>query len=1094
MVYGVTARGLPWTYGTTQNLTIQTFDYSGTDDLSNAVLTAQVPGFGVSMDCAPAQVNNLSSALQSRPWLPAGILAEYLVGDISSPDCQLTGVSLGQTPGHMYFQENFDPSTGWKSNYQGFFDYYVCNSGYNYVNYGNPDVPQPHATSPEQYRFLLTMSEVTFWYNGTSGSLPSSSQTTNWTIAQSTAVLCRPSYSIDLYDVTLAPLNRTLLRAEKISNTSIDLIGFDLGKFLDGIVNSLSVADFGEGGPDYVIAPVPQMFLLLEALLTDAPNGSLLKPLIQPDLLQNVSTQALEGIGTQFADQYLKQAKSEPLTGSYMMTQQRLQVKRLTVGLLLTALGLLVITVLVLIKFRPWDTAPCTTESLASAAIILASSKALRSHMQTGQPDLDNSVRNLESREYQTVVGPEGLFEIQPVVAPSVPTASLHSKEDKSKKELSPWWRPIATRKWFSVCILLVPLILIAVLEVIQHVSDRKQGIVTLDSSDSYHLTISYIPLAVMLLVALLYGSLDATASAFAPFLALRRGSAQAERSISASLLSKLPPHAFYLSLRNRHWVNTFTILAATVSSFLTIVTSGLYSPVTVQSPHAVQMQQLSVMNLSHVDLSEGDNLAGETTKLMMLFNLSNPVGTYDDLVFPSFEAHIPDALLGGIAPNEEVLISMTMPALRPSLQCTVAPVDSITTADNVYHSGTMQVLVDGTYTYADPGEGIFSTQKAVFPWSLGTSNTTLVKEPGGSADWSYTYIIPNDTETSVPKTQIGATSPVQWIADGKTLTAHQTSTEHTGKLDVDPSTANFGFAGGWASGTRTNQVVNISLDGANTFMANTWKMQTDLVITLCYQILEEVQTNVTFNWPSMTTNQDNPPVADQATARIIMSNETSTPTWKMNTTVTSASPHWFGISLNMFLWALQDNTTAANCLNAWFTTLQNRKGGQPLSELLGQANQDGLIKASNDMYARYAAQAINANMRASGKASGQDLPSYNATILVPVLRLKQNKGPKIVLQVLLAVMAVCGAVAYSLLNTKELLRQSPCSIAGKMELLARSELCNTRKVIPEGAEWWDGRQRKRMGLFDGWFFSLGWWGDEMKWYGIDTGRAEKVQ
>lgn len=59
----------------------------------------------------------------------------------------------------------------------------------------------------------------------------------------------------------------------------------------------------------------------------------------------------------------------------------------------------------------------------------------------------------------------------------------------------------------------------------------------------------------------------------------------------------------------------------------------------------------------------------------------------------------------------------------------------------------------------------------------------------------------------------------------------------------------------------------------------------------------------------------------------------------------------------------------------------------------------------------------------------------------MPVLRLKQNKGLKIVLQVLLGAIAACSAIAYSIMSTKEVLRQSPCSIAGQMELLARSEL-----------------------------------------------------
>ncbi len=1097
--YGVRAHGLPWTYGTTENLTVQTFEYNGTDDLSNALLSAQVPGFGVTMDCEPVEVGNLSHDMIGRPWAGAGILAEYLVGDVSGPGCQLLNVSLGQTPGHMFFTTNLNSSSGWKSNYQGFFDYYICNSGFNYVDGGNPYVPQPNATSPEDYRFLLTMAEVAFFLNNPfNNSEPDSSETTNWTITQSTAVLCNPSYSVDLYTVTLAPSNQTLLKAVKVSNTSIDLTGFNIKDLLDGIVDSLdslSIEDFGEGGADYVTAPVPPMFMLLEGLLGVSNNISGLKPFTQPGLLRDLSTQALEGIGTQFAEQYLKQDQRQPLAGSILLNEQRLQVKRLTVGLLLTTLGILAVTVLILVKIRPWNTAPCANGSLSSAATILAASDALRDHLQMGGLDLNTSVKSLEDRDYQNVIGLKGNFSIQPVVASSLPSTFLQPRRKKSKRNLQPWWRPIATRKWFLLCILVVPLVLIAVLEAIQQVSDRKQGIAALKSSGASHTTISYVPVFVMLLVAMMYESLDATASVFAPFLALRRGNAQAARSISTSLVSKLPPHAFYLSLRDHHWANSFTISAAFISSFLTIVASGLYSPTTVLSSRAVQMQQMSVMNLSHIDLSQGDNLAGEITKLTMLFNLSNPLWTYDTLIFPAFNALIPDSFLGSNTTFEGISISMKLPALRPSLQCIMAPADNITNADNFYDSGDN---VDGTSTYGDPGSGVYSTQETVFPGSLDTSNTTIAEQLG-SAGWTITYVIPNDTETSVPMTQVGLASPVQWVPNGNSSLLGQTRTSQTGRLEIDPYTPNFGFFGfaaGFASGTKTNQMMNISTDTDDTdnILADRWDMKTDLVVALCYQTLEEVQTDVTFNWPNMTTSQINTPVPDESTARIIMSNETSTPTWVMNTTGRPASPHWFGISLNMFLWALYDNSTSANCLDAWFTTLQNSKGGQPLSELLGQANQAALVNASSQLYARYAVQAINANMRISGGHVEQDLPLYNGTLSVPVLRLKQNKGPKTVLQVLLGVMAVWGAIAYSMLKTKEVLRQSPCSIAGKMELLAKSELCSSRKVIPEGAEWWDEKQRRQYGLFDGWFFSLGWWGTESKWYGIDIGSAEKVE
>ena len=264
-------------------------------------------------------------------------------------------------------------------------------------------------------------------------------------------------------------------------------------------------------------------------------------------------------------------------------------------------------------------------------------------------------------------------------------------------------------------CILVVPLALIAVLEAIQQVSEEKQGIAALRSTGDAHTTISYVLVFVMLLVAIMYQSLDATASVFAPFLALRRGDAQAARSISTSLVSTLPPHAFYLSLRDHHWAYSFPISAALISSFVTVVALGLYSPVTVLSSRAVQMQQTSIENLSHIDLPENDNFAGEVTKLMMFFNLSDPLWTYDTLIFPEFDALIPDSFVGSDTTFEGVSISMKVPALRPSLQCITAPADSITSnANAVYDTKNVEGAVDGTISSYD-ASGVFLTRKQYF-------------------------------------------------------------------------------------------------------------------------------------------------------------------------------------------------------------------------------------------------------------------------------------------------------------------------------------------------------------------------------------------
>jgi hypothetical protein len=188
-----------------------------------------------------------------------------------------------------------------------------------------------------------------------------------------------------------------------------------------------------------------------------------------------------------------------------------------------------------------------------------------------------------------------------------------------SKKTKPQWWRPIATRKWFVACLLLVLLILIALLEVIEQMSDNNYGIADFDSSDDYQVAASYVPVFVMLLVAAMYNTLNFTFSVFAPFSVLRRGNASAERSISTNLISKMPPCASYLSLRDRQWGNSFTISAALVSSFLTIAASGLYSPETIRASHIIQMRQMDSLNLSHIDFSQDDDLAGMTTKLAVL-------------------------------------------------------------------------------------------------------------------------------------------------------------------------------------------------------------------------------------------------------------------------------------------------------------------------------------------------------------------------------------------------------------------------------------------------------------------------------------------
>jgi hypothetical protein len=183
--------------------------------------------------------------------------------------------------------------------------------------------------------------------------------------------------------------------------------------------------------------------------------------------------------------------------------------------------------------------------------------------------------------------------------------------------------------------------------------------------------------------------------------------------------------------------------------------------------------------------------------------------------------------------------------------------------------------------------------------------------------------------------------------------------------------------------------------------------------------------------------------------------------------------------------------------LDSFFRALTSGSEVIRPSQLLGPANADTLLNSVTRLYRKYMAQVINADMRTAPLYPN---PAYNATIALPTARLKMNNGSKLTLQILLAIMFVCGTLAYVLTDMRHTLPHNPHTLAGSMTLMAGSEMCS-RSVVPEGTEWISDMKLKRVGIFEGYLFSLGWWenGDgggalkKRRRFGIDIGRAEKA-
>jgi hypothetical protein len=1113
--YGNQVRGLSWPAGTNDLVAVQTFNIANSAALNNAKFSGEVSGFSVEANCekvkAAGQYQNVT-----KPW--RSIQQKYIQTNISTPSCKLNNVVIGQSANHGYFRLlNKDV------NYQGFISNFTCGSD-NFL-----EMPKFEGNkSSDDVRLLITMSEVRWSYVNSTGNatLP---YTTGWNVTDFVGYLCKPSYSVDKYQVTMTQ-NQTILSQQKIAHTNQKLVGYTDEMLLRGVQAVFDNATFGQGGEDYIFSAVPSYFMMLSGLN----NYSRQAPLLQEDgLLEKLSIRTIQGVGAQVAAEHLMMSKKDFVAGSMSSIRDRLVVKRLSVGFMTTAFGLMAIMSASLISIRPKNVVPNPPDSISSTAAVLASSHAMRKYMRSNTVQATTTkLKHLFGRDkFRTMFADK--FSVEPLLNHGATEISEHKmsegrhllSENVGGKERA--YLPLGVTTWFFICLVIAPLGLIGLIEGLQQLSNQKHGIVELDSKSATPIGANLVPALVMLGVATMYTTLDFAVAIIAPFVPIRSGTATAPRSIGLSLVGKLPPHGFFLSLKHQHFYHCVTIIAAFASSFLTIIVSGLYSPEWVQLPGATQIQQSDVFNFTHIDTSIDDNFAAAATKLIWTANLSYPQWTYEDLVFPTISAP-KDLLIVDVKEQSQDAITnikATIPAIRGSLKC-FEPAPDTMNLTAFWYAGTYSTFVGGaTAVRTDPGS-IKLRLTAKFPWSL--CDRPPVDSPA-TALWSQLFLLNNDTETTASKTTLGAMAALQWSGFSITETSHDLTS--TRSLDVSaygcPSVM---LTLGSTSATKSNRVGTEYYAASLPSNVTYWDLvDPDFSISVCSQKLEEVKADVTLRLPSYSIDLSSPPIADESTKRPLINANTSTPSvytdiWadiQSNISTNSGrNDNWFSSSLGTFHWAVQGRNIKSATLDGAIKLFGEIPGNPPLDQMIGHANRPVFLGAASRAFGQYIAQFLNANGRAPISAANGQPEIMAATVLTPHRRLVQHRAPTLALEVILGFMALCGILArILLLGRLRLLQHNPCSIGGRMILLGRSELCNTRKVIPEGAEAWDAAKRSRHGLFEGWFFGLGWWseacartgddsmsfdtsysgaaselGDRIieKWYGIDIGRPEK--
>lgn len=1066
-IYGISRRDLPYPKGTSQNLSIENFVPLETP-LEDFSWSADVEGISTQLECEDVHLLNTTRVI-GRPW--DSILAPFYVTNVTTPTCNLTDVLVGEGLSH-------DPTTiDVSQQYQGWWGNYTCNDGLASDAY--PPGERPMKPGFDDHRFLATTSLVQW-----TTSLPRDT----W-IEKFTMIICKASYSIDKYSVTMQQNTGDTWKTtklDKLPNTSRKISGLedaDLVPLLKNIsslthlTSNSSLVDPDSGPSEVTIKRRTDTFFDLMVQILEAPG---LEALQSQGKLREVAPKAFEGVMTQFFAQNLEQHAAETIFGSISYSEPRLQAKRLTVALMVTFLGLVAGVSIVLAFICPHDAVSRDPSTIGAKASFMASSPSLRNQLiETGLIAGDEKKSPLRNDHYySSISSDEGLQSFSIVksgtsngaglASPSEPAgsngkwwrpfwffnfASVLPHAPSSKV----WWRPRAAHLWLVGIATILPLMLIAILQTIQHASDIHNGFMDApDTKNNRQVLTHYIPAAVLLCVALLHSSLQFAATLFAPFILLKRGPNPASRSISMSLVGKLPLHTLLISARQRLLAPSLSLLAVIVGSFLSIVASGLYTFQDVPLSQIVEFQSADYFDFGKTNLYSNDSLAGTTASLIRSEDLPYPQWTHYDLIFPKFRSATSDSSYTRDVSLHSTL-RITIPALRPKLECMTVP------PANVYSTG-----IGGTNYFSS--NSISINYQANISWPCVLYGNTA---SSSSQTLSMVLSVPIDGETKM----IGASTTPSWsIQNGESDLKDVTMTAGCPTLFLSFGTA---------SAQRENATAN--LDESNV------SQNASINFFLCYQLIEEVDTEVTFELPGMAISATESPRPLEHTARYL------------NFTSEAYRGPIYGARLDTLWNNLPDDTsTATYYVSPFLKNLVHGKEGRPLEAFLGDAGAAKLIRAANELYATYMVQAFNENARVDGQLSSaardaqQNVwgaaDSYAGNMTrADRQRIKQDSAVKWALQGMLAFMAI-SAIAVYVLNrdTKALLPNCPCSIAGTMSLLAGSEMAS-RNLLPAGNEW--NKQVEDDAIWAGWLFSLGWWGPkERRRYGIDVGRADAEQ
>ncbi|KAF2146947.1 uncharacterized protein K452DRAFT_304848 [Aplosporella prunicola CBS 121167] len=298
-------------------------------------------------------------------------------------------------------------------------------------------------------------------------------------------------------------------------------------------------------------------------------------------------------------------------------------------------------------------------------------------------------------------------------------------EESEKGKEIS-WFRPAAVAFPTKLIMVLLPLVLVAALEVLYQKSHKHKGIYNLPSSEYGHYIYTYIPTVILVSMGLLFSGLDFSAKIIQPYQLLCRGGAPANDAFSEDYLSKFGLHCIWRAIARKHVAVASSSVGMLLVPFLTIAASGLFYAETLPQSYDIQLTTVDSFDYTFLSWEYYHGLGWAMANLVLGAGLDEPLFTYRNLLFPAVDvlSPLPSSLSSDTI--REGSIATRVPAFRAQSNCSSASLYNFT-----YSEQLSTVNENETIKYV--------TFDIVLPKACSPENTSLSLTVSDGDDSAYT-------------------------------------------------------------------------------------------------------------------------------------------------------------------------------------------------------------------------------------------------------------------------------------------------------------------------------------------------------------------